>query len=185
MLKEVKKDAETRMAKAVKVLQEDLQTVRSGRATPTLIERLSVDYYGVPTPLQGLATIVAPEPHLLMVKPFDPSSIKLIEKAILKSDVGLTPNNDGKVIRLNVPPLTEERRHQLIKIVHKRLEEARVAVRNIRRDAVHDLRDMEKESMITEDDLKWGTDDVQELTDKYIDKINEIGKAKEAEIMEI
>ncbi len=185
MLKEVERDAEERMEKATKALREDLQTIRTGRAAPALIEHLPVNYYGMPTPLQALATISAPEPQLLAVRPFDPSTLSIIEKAILKSDVGLTPNNDGKIIRLNIPPLTEERRHKLLKIVHKRMEEARVAVRNIRRDALHDLRDMEKEKMITEDDLKWGQDDIQELTDKYIDKIAAIGQAKEDEIMEI
>jgi len=185
MLKEVKRDAEERMEKAIKSLREDLQTIRTGRATPALIEHLPVDYYGIATPLQALATISAPEPQLLAIRPFDPSTLPLIEKAILKSDIGLTPNNDGKIIRLSIPPLTEERRRKLLKIVHKRMEEARVAVRNIRRDALHDLRDMEKEKMITEDDLKWGQDDIQEITDKYIAKIGDIGRAKEDEIMEI
>jgi len=144
-----------------------------------------VEYYGTPTPLQQLATISAPEPRLLTIKPFDPSSLKDIERGILASDLGLTPSNDGKLIRLNIPPLTEERRKELIKVVHHRLEEARVAVRNIRRAAHDDLREFEKEKVISEDDLRRGETDLQKLTDKYIEKVDEHGKRKEAEIKEI
>lgn len=185
MVKEALADAEDRMKSAITALEQNLATIRTGRASPALVERLPVEYYGTPTPLQQLATISAPEPRLLTIKPFDPSSLKDIERGIMASDLGLTPNNDGKIIRLNIPPLTEERRKELIKVVHHRLEEARVAVRNIRRAAHEDLREFEKEKLISEDDLKRGETDLQKLTDKYIEKIDEHGKRKEAEIKEI
>ena len=185
MVKEALADAEERMKGAITALEQNLATIRTGRASPALVERLMVEYYGTPTPLQQLATISAPEPRLLTIKPFDPSSLKDIERGILASDLGLTPSNDGKLIRLNIPPLTEERRKELIKVVHHRLEEARVAVRNIRRAAHDDLREFEKEKVISEDDLKRGETDLQKLTDRYIEKIDEHGKRKEAEIKEI
>jgi ribosome recycling factor len=185
MVKEALADAEERMKGAITALEQNLATIRTGRASPALVERLMVEYYGTPSPLQQLATISAPEPRLLTIKPFDPSSLKDIERGILASDLGLTPNNDGKLIRLNIPPLTEERRKELIKVVHHRLEESRVAVRNIRRAAHEDLREFEKEKLISEDDLKRGETDLQKLTDKYVEKIDEHGKRKEAEIKEI
>jgi len=144
-----------------------------------------VEYYGAPTPLQQLASISVPEPRTLMIKPFDASTIKTIEKAIQASDLGLNPNNDGKVIHLNLPPLTEERRRDLVKHVHHRLEESRIAVRNIRRDAHNDMRDFEKEKLISEDDLERGEVDLQKLTDRFIEEVGEQGKRKEAEIMEV
>jgi ribosome recycling factor len=185
MVKEALADAEERMKGAITALEQNLATIRTGRASPALVERLMVEYYGTPTPLQQLATLSAPEPRLLTIKPFDPSSLKDIERGILASDLGLTPSNDGKLIRLNIPPLTEERRKELIKVVHHRLEEARVAVRNIRRAAHDDLREFEKEKIISEDDLRRGETDLQKLTDKYIEKVDEHGKRKEAEIKEI
>ncbi len=185
MIKDALIDAEERMKGAITALGNDLATVRTGRASPALVERLDVEYYGTPTPLQQLATISAPEPRLLTIKPFDPSSLKEIERAILASELGLTPNNDGKLIRLSIPALTEERRRQLTKVVHHRLEEARVAVRNIRRSIHEDLREFEKEKLISEDDLERGEHDLQKLTDKYIEKVDELGQRKEAEIMEI
>lgn len=185
MINDVLREAEERMQKAVEALQEDLRTVRTGRASPALIERLPVEYYGVPTPLQQLATISAPEPRLLTIRPFSPSDIGAIEKAILKSDLGLTPSNDGKLIRLVIPRLTEERRRDLVKLVARRVEEGRVAIRNIRRDSINDLREFEKEKMISEDDLHRGIEEMQELTDRYIERVDEVGKAKEAEIMEV
>ena len=185
MVKEALADAEERMKGAITALEQNLATIRTGRASPALVERLMVEYYGTPTPLQQLATISAPEPRLLTIKPFDPSSLKDIERGLLASDLGLTPSNDGKLIRLNIPPLTEERRKELIKVVHHRLEEARVAVRNIRRAAHDDLREFEKEKVISEDDLRRGETDLQKLTDKYIEKVDEHGKRKEAEIKEI
>jgi ribosome recycling factor len=185
MVKEALADAEDRMKGAMTALENDLATVRTGRASPALIERLEVQYYDMPTQLQQLATISAPEPRQLVVKPFDPGSLKDIERAILASELGLTPHNDGKIIRLNIPALTEERRKQLIKVVHHRLEEARVAVRNIRRSTHDDLRDFEKEKIISEDELKRGETDLQKLTDKYVEKIDAAGARKEAEIKEI
>jgi len=185
MVKDALQDAEHRMKSAIHALEESLASVRTGRASPALVERLHVEYYGTPTPLQQLATISAPEPRMLTIKPFDPASLKDIERAILASDLGLTPNNDGKFIRLGVPPLTEERRRDLIKVVHHRLEEARVAVRNIRRGTHDDLREFEKEKLISEDDLKRGETDLQKLTDKYVAQVEEHGQRKEAEIKEI
>lgn len=185
MINDVLREAEERMRKAVEALQDDLRTVRTGRASPALIERLPVEYYGVPTPLQQLATISAPEPRLLTIRPFSPGDIGAIEKAILKSDLGLTPSNDGKLIRLIIPRLTEERRRELVKLVARRVEEGRVAIRNIRRDSINDLREFEKEKMISEDDLHHGIEEMQELTDRYIERVDEVGKAKEAEIMEV
>ena len=185
MVKDVLQDAEHRMDSAIKALEEYLGTIRTGRASPTLVEKLPVEYYGTATPLMQLATIAAPEPRLLTIKPFDPASLKDIERAIQASELGLTPNNDGKMIRLVIPALTEERRKELIKVVHHRVEEARVAVRNVRRDANDDLREFEKEKMISEDDLKRGQDDLQKLTDKHVEKIDEVGKRKEKEISEV
>jgi ribosome recycling factor len=173
------------MKSALTALDHNLASIRTGRASPALIERLMVDYYGTPTPLQQLATISAPEPRLLTVKPFDATALKNIERAILASELGLTPNNDGKMIRLNIPALTEERRKELIKIVHHRLEEAKVAVRNIRRTSHEDLREFEKEKEISEDDFKRGETELQKLTDKYITKVDETGSRKEAEIKEV
>ncbi len=184
-LKDLLKEAETRMHGAVHALGLDLATVRTGRASPALVERLMVDYYETPTPLIQLATIAVPEPRSLMIKPFDPTSLKLVEKAILASDLGLTPNNDGKSIHLNLPPLTEERRRDLVKHVHTRLEEARIAVRNIRRDAHNDMRDFEKEKLISEDELKRGEEQLQKLTDRYVEDVNKHGQNKEKEIMEV
>ncbi len=185
MIKDALQDAEHRMKGAQHALEEDLSAIRTGRAHPALVEKLSVEYYGTPTPLQNLATINAPEPQLLTIRPFDPSSLNVIEKAIRISDLGLTPSNDGKLIRLTLPPLTEERRRDLTKLVHKRVEEAKVALRNIRRDVQDDLREMEKEGIISEDDLKRGRDDLQKLTDQFTEKVDEIGKRKEHEIMEV
>jgi ribosome recycling factor len=149
------------------------------------VEKLPVEYYGTPTSLMQLASISVPEPRQLLIKPFDASSVKDIEKAILTSDLGLTPTNDGKAIRLNLPALTEDRRRDLVKVVQTRVEEARVSVRNIRRDAIKDMREFEQEKLVGEDDLIRGEKEAQELTDKYIEEINEIGETKEKEIMEV
>ncbi len=184
MIKETVKDAENRMKGAIQVLEEDLSGIRTGRATPGLVEKLPIDYYGAPTALNQLASISVPDPRTLMIKPFDPSTLKAVEKGIIASNLGLTPNNDGKSIRLNLPPLTEERRRDLVKMVSGRLEEAKVAVRNIRRDIIKDLRDFEKEKMISEDDLKKGEEDLQKLTEKFTAEIDQIGVRKEKEIME-
>lgn len=185
MIKDILNDAEHRMHSAIQVLHDDLAGIRTGRASPALVERLPIEYYGTPTPLQQLASIGVPEPRTLMIKPFDATTLKAIEKAIQTSDLGLNPNNDGKVIHLNLPPLTEERRRDLVKHVHHRLEESRIAVRNIRRDSHNDMRDFEKEKLISEDDLKRGEEDLQKLTDKFIEEIAHLGQTKEAEIMEV
>jgi ribosome recycling factor len=185
VIKETIKEAETRMKGAIQALEDDLSGIRTGRASPALVERLQVEYYGAPTPLVQLASISVPEPRALMIRPFDATSLKAIERGILASDLGLTPNNDGKVIRLNLPPLTEERRRDLVKIVHNRLEDSRVAVRNIRRDLIKDLREFEKEKLISEDDLKKAEEELQKLTDKFIEQIDTIGFNKEKEIMEV
>lgn len=185
MIKDILKEAEGKMKSAINALEDDLATIRTGRASPALVEKLPVDYYGMSTPLMQLATISVPEPRALLIRPFDPSTLKTIEKAILASELGLTPNNDGKNIRLNIPMLTEERRRDLNKVVHNRVEEGRIAVRNIRRDALKDMRDFEKEKLISEDDLETGEKEVQELTDKMIKQIDEIGERKTREIMEV
>ena len=185
MLKEVYQDAENRNQSAIQALEEDLAAVRTGRAHPGLVEKLAVEYYGMPTPLVQLATISVPEPRSLLIRPFDPSTLKVIERSILASDLGLTPNNDGKAIRLNLPPLTEQRRRDLVKLVHNRVEEARVAVRNIRRDSIKDLREFEHAKMISEDEREEGEDELQKITDRRITEINAIGERKEKEIMEV
>jgi ribosome recycling factor len=185
MIKETIKEAEGRMKGAIQSLEDDLATIRTGRASPALVERLHVDYYGAPTPLLQLATISIPEPRQIMIRPFDPSTLKTIEKAILASDLGLTPNNDGKAIRLNLPPLTEERRKELVKTVHARLEEARISIRNVRRDIIKELREYEHEKLISEDDLKTGEEELQKLTDHIVQLVDQVGDKKQKEIMEV
>ena len=185
MIKDALRETENRMKTSVQVLKDDLAGIRTGRATPALVDRISVDYYGVPTPMQQLATFSIPEPRQILIKPFDPSSIKEIERAIQASDLGLTPSNDGKTIRLTLPPLTQERRQDLVRFVGGRVEEGRVAVRNIRRDTIKDLREFEDEKLISEDDLKRAEEQIQKLTDEYIEKLNEAGVAKEEEILEV
>ncbi len=185
MIKETIKEAETRMKGAVQALEEDLAGIRTGRASPAIVERLQVEYYGMPTPLLQLASISVPEARVLLIRPFDPATLKTIERSILASDLGLTPNNDGKVIRLNIPPLTEERRRDLVKMVHNRLEDSRVAVRNVRRDLIKDLREFEREKMISEDDLKLAEEELQKLTERFIETIDSVGHHKEREIMEV
>lgn len=185
MIKETVKDAENRMKSAIQTLEDDLAGIRTGRASPGLIEKLPVDYYGSPTPLLQLASISVPDPRTLLVKPFDPSTLKTIERAIIVSNLGLNPNNDGKTIRLNLPPLTEERRRELMKLVNHRLEEAKVAVRNIRRDIIKDLREFEKEKLISEDDLENAEEELQKLTDHMVADIDSIGHRKEKDIMEV
>lgn len=185
MINDVLADARDRMEKTVEALRHDLMTIRTGRASPALVEHLSVEYYGMHTPLMQLATISIPEAQQILIKPYNRQDIQVIEKAIAKSDLGLTPNNDGQQIRLTLPLLTEERRRELTKVVAKRGEEARVAIRNIRRDAIHDLRELEKESLISEDDLKRGEEKVQERTNQFIERVDEVVKAKDVEIMTV
>jgi ribosome recycling factor len=184
MIKDLLDETEYRMNKAVDALRDDLVTIRTGRASPALVERLPVEYYGTPTPLNQLATISVPEPRLLAIRPWDPNALADIERAILKSELGLTPSNDGKIIRLTIPRLTEGRRQELVKIVGKRVEEGKIAIRNIRRDAIEDLRELESEKLVSEDEFYRAKDDIQEITDDFIVKMDEIGRDKEREIME-
>lgn len=185
MIDDIVRDTRRHMEKSVESLRHDLSTIRTGRASPALLDRITVEYYGTPTPLNQLALISVPEARILTIKPYDRSTMTLIEKAILKSDLGLNPSNDGQLIRLVLPQLTEQRRKELVKQAQKRVEEAKVALRNIRRDAIKDLQDAEKEDLITEDDLESGKEQVQKLTDKVMEQLESIGKAKEAEIMEV
>jgi ribosome recycling factor len=185
MIKDTLREAAERMQTALDALEEDLSAIRTGRASPGLVERLTVDYYGANTPLIQLASISVPEPRQLLIRPFDPSTLKMIDRAILASDLGLTPNSDGKVIRLSLPQLTEERRRELVRVVQNRMEETRVRIRNVRRDLIRDLREFEKEGLISEDEQERGEKELQELTDKLIKKVDEIGERKEAEIMEV
>jgi ribosome recycling factor len=184
MINDLYKDSVARMENALEVLEEDLMGIRTGRASPALVEKLQVEYFGTNVPLIQLATISVPEARQLLIRPFDASTLRAIEKAILASELGLTPSNDGKVIRLNLPPLNEERRRDLVRMVNHRLEECRVAIRNIRRDTLKDLRDLEKEKLISEDELKTAEEKLQELTEKMIEQVGEIGNRKEHEIME-
>ena len=185
MLEDVLLDVEERMEGAVTALSADLLGIRTGRATPALVDKIQVEAYGGVMPLNQVATVSVPDPRLLMIRPWDASTIGDIQRAILKSDIGLTPNNDGKVIRLAIPPLTDERRRDLVKMLHRRAEEARVAIRNVRRDGMRMLADLEKSKDITEDDHYQGKEDLQELTDDYIKKVDAAGEQKEAEIMEV
>jgi ribosome recycling factor len=185
VIKETLKEAETRMTSAIVALEEALAGIRTGRASPVLVERLQIEYYGMPTPLMQLASISVPDARSLLIKPYEASTLKSIERAILASDLGLTPNNDGKNIRLNLPPLTEERRRDLVKVVHHRVEEAHVSIRNVRRDLLKDLREFEHEKMISEDDLELGEVELQKLTDRLILIVNAVGEKKQREIMEV
>ena len=178
-------DAEIRMEKSVEALHKELSGIRTGRASPSLVERLQVEAYGVPTPLQSLAGISTPEARLLVIRPYDRSAMPAIEKAIQRSDLSLTPSNDGQVIRIVIPQLTEERRHELSKLCARRAEEARVAVRNIRRDEVEHLRKVEKEGHVGRDDVERSLAQVQQITDQFIAKVDEVARRKEAEILEV
>lgn len=185
MLNDVYQETEERMEKAIGALIQELNTIRTGRANPSLVELLPIEYYGTQTALQELASISVPESRSLLIRPYDPSSLKNIEKAILKSDLGLTPNSDGENIRLVLPTPTEDRRLELVKVVGVKAEEARIAIRNIRRDSIRDLREFEEEKMITEDDLHRGEEKTQEITNEYVEKIDEVCDRKEKEIMEV
>ncbi|WP_223633227.1 ribosome recycling factor [Planococcus sp. 4-30] len=185
MPKSVMNDTKSKMTNAIQAFSRDLSSIRAGRATPSILDKLTIDYYGSPTPVNQVAGISIPEARLIMIQPYDKSVLGDIEKAILKSDLGLSPSNDGSVIRLAVPALTEERRKDLVKQVKKEAEEAKVVIRNIRRDANDEFKKLEKKSEITEDDLRGYTDDTQKLTDDNIAKIDEMAKSKEKEIMEV
>ncbi|MGQ9887549.1 MAG: ribosome recycling factor [Aggregatilineales bacterium] len=185
MIDEILNETRQKMKASLSVYEEDLQGIRSGRASTALVDRLTVDYYGQQTELRQLANISTPEALQILIRPFDKSTLKAIEKAIQQANIGVNPSVDGENIRLVMPPLTRERRQELVKFLHKRMEEARVAMRNIRRAANDDLRDFEREKMISEDDMKRGQEEVQRLTDQFIERIDELGKAKEREILEI
>lgn len=173
------------MQKAVEILRKDYQTLRAGRATPAILDKITVDYYGTPTPVNQVGNISVPEPRMIVIQPWERNMLGSIEKAILKSDLGLTPNNDGSVIRLLIPQLTQQRRTELVKVVHKKAEEARVVIRNLRRDANEAIKKEEKDKLISEDETKKAQDDMQKLTDKYIKEIDSVMAAKEKEIMEV
>jgi ribosome recycling factor len=179
------KDADHKMEQSLVHLREDLSSIRTGRASGAVLSRVSVEYYGTPVPLNQLASVNVPEPRLLVIQPFDKNSIGQIEKAIQQSDLGITPSNDGRVIRLAFPPLTEERRKELVKQVHHRAEEARVAVRNVRRHAKDDMEKLERERSISEDELSRGEKELQKLTDRHVAEIDEVQRHKESELMEV
>lgn len=183
MINELLRETEERMRKTLEVLESDLRTIRTGQASPALVERVMVDYYGTPTPLKQLAVISAPEPQLLTIRPYDPGSLGDIERAILKSELGLTPSNDGRIIRLPIPRLTEERRQELAKLVRQRVEEGKVALRNVRREALEDLREFEKEKLISEDELYRSKDALQDLIDHYTEQMDEISARKQRDIL--
>jgi ribosome recycling factor len=185
MTDDVLKDAERRMRASLEALKRDLANIRTGRASAGLVERLEADYYGASTPLNQLATITTPEARLLVITPWDKGAIGAIEKAIQKSDLNLNPSNDGKVVRIPVPPLTEDRRKGLVKLVRQRVEEDRVAIRNIRRDSIHDIRELEHEKMVGEDDSKRAQEKLQGLTDRYVKEAEGIGAQKEQEILTV
>ncbi|MBM7837677.1 ribosome recycling factor [Alkalihalobacillus xiaoxiensis] len=185
MTKQIQTEATSRMDKAIDALGRELAKLRAGRANPAILDRVTVDYYGAQTSLNQLASVTVPEARLLLITPYDKTAVGNIEKAILKSDLGLTPSSDGQVIRIVIPPLTEERRKELVKVVSKTAEESKVAVRNIRRDANDELKKQQKDGEMTEDDLRGATDQVQKLTDSYISKIDVRAKEKEQEIMEV
>lgn len=185
MIGQIMDDGKARMEEVIVRTKKAFASVRTGRANPALLDRIVVSYYGTPTPLNQMASVTVPEPRLLVITPWDKNSIKDIEKAILASDLGLTPNNDGTVIRLAIPPLTEERRKDLVRLVRKDAEDFRVAVRNIRRDLNETAKKLEKDGDISEDDLRRAQDEIQKLTDRYIEQIDELLKAKEKEIMEV
>ena len=184
-MEQVFKTAEDKMSKTVNALLGEYASIRAGRANPNVLDKVMVEYYGVPTPVNQVAAVSVPEARTLLIQPWDKSTLKLIEKAILTSDIGLNPQNDGSVLRLVFPPLTEERRRELVKGVYKYCEEAKIAVRSIRRDAMDKLKDMKKKSEITEDDLKNAEKKMQMLTDRFCKEIDETAAAKDKEIMEI
>jgi ribosome recycling factor len=185
MIDDLIQDAVRRMDKSVETAQHEFNTVRTGRASAALLDRIDIDYYGQRTPLKQLATINVPDPRTLTIQPFDPSSLKTIERALQESELGLTPSNDGKIIRLPIPQLTEERRKELVKVVRNLAEEGRVAVRNVRRDVMHHLKELAHSGEVGDDDERRAEDRVQKLTDEHVTKIDELLKRKEAEIMEV
>jgi ribosome recycling factor len=185
MEQELKRKTTERMAGAIEALKKEFASIRTGRASLALLDAIVVNYYGTSTPLQQLASLSIPESRQVAIQPWDPKIIPDIEKAIMKSDLGITPVNDGRIIRIHIPPLTEERRKQLVKVVKKKAEEAKIAIRNVRRDTNEDLKNLEKEKHLSEDDVKRSQDEIQKITDSYITKVDEILAHKEKEIMEV
>lgn len=185
MSTEILASAERKMARAIEVMERDFSGVRTGRASTALVERIHVDYYGTQTPLNQLAGISVPEPHQIVIQPWDRSVLGAIEKAIIKSDIGLVPNVDGTVVRLNIPPLTEERRKEIVRLVHKRMEEARVEIRNLRREAVEALKKEERDGEVGADEAHRQLDQLQKLTDRYIADVDRLGDVKEQEVLEV
>lgn len=185
MMRDIFQETQEKMNRSVEVLKKDFASLRAGRATPALLDKIQADYYGALTPINQMANINVPEARLLVIQPWDKSTIPVIEKAILKSDLGLNPTNDGNVIRIGIPQLTEERRKELARVIRKKAEEARVSVRNVRRDVNDLIRNLEKDGEISEDESKRHLDEVQKNTDKYVKKIDEVMEAKEKEIMEV
>ncbi len=185
MIDDILSETSKKMGKAIDAMKRELATIRAGRATPAIVDHIKVDYYGVPTPLSQIATISVPEARLLLIQPWDRQALSSMEKAILKSDLGLNPSNDGNMIRLRIPQLTEERRRELIKVVRKRVEEGRVALRNIRRSALEEIRELERKKEISQDEQKRAQGRLQELTDSFIEEVDKVGKGKEAELLEV
>jgi len=185
MVDDILSGTSTKMAKAIEATRRDLATIRTGRATPAIVDHIKVDYYGVPTPVGQIATVSVPEARLLLIQPWDRQALSSIEKAILKSDLGLNPTNDGNVIRLKIPQLTEERRRELIKVVRKRVEEGRVALRNIRRSALEEVRELERQKDISQDEQKRAQGRLQEITDSHVEEMDSVGSLKEAELLEV
>jgi len=184
-VKDISENHEAKMQKTIETLRKEYSTLRAGRANPSLLDRVMVDYYGTPTPVKQVAAIAAPEPRIITIKPFEKNMLVQIEKAIQKSDLGLNPNNDGAIVRLSIPQLTNERRVELCKVVSKKAEENKVAIRNLRRDANESVKKLEKDKTITEDEVKKAQENIQKLTDKYIKEIDMVMAAKEREIMEV
>lgn len=185
MYLDIHKESEAKMKKTIEIYKEELKSIRAGRANPSLLDHISIDYYGTVTPLKQLASVTAPEPRLLVVQPWDIKLIPAIEKAILKSDLGLNPSNDGKIIRLPIPLLTEERRKELVKLVKKNCENAKVSIRNIRRETLEVIKKMGKNKELSEDDRKAAENETQKITDKYIEMVDELTKKKEEELLEL
>ena len=185
MAADIFEDAERRMQKAVEALRQDLSSIRTGRASASLVERIQIDYYGAPTPINQVSQISVPEARLIVIQPYERKLLTDIEKAIQKSDLGINPNNDGQVIRLNIPPLNKEHHREIMKTLHKKLDEHKVTIRNIHQNAQDKLRDREKKKEISEDELKRSSERLQKLTDRYIDEMDKVGKSKELEILEV
>ena len=183
MINELFSSTKERMNKVIDHYSSEISVIRTGRATTSMLDSIKIDYYGSPTPLNNISNISSPSPDLIIIQPFDPSSLEMIEKSIAVSDLGMNPNNDGNLIRLNVPPLTEERRNELIKLVHKYIEDAKIAIRNIRRDANESFKKIEKNGELSEDNLKRALENIQELTNEYISKLEKIQEVKEKDIL--